>query len=226
MSIERENALFADRTDAGRLLGELVGQRRLSPTIVLALPRGGVAVGYEVARLLRAPLDVLVARKLGAPFQRELAVGAIAPGGVLVVDEPAIRYLGISDEEINRLVYAETVEMERRERMYRGEAPFPDLTGQTVLLVDDGLATGMTARAAILSVRQRAPRSIILAAPVSAPESADELAPLVDDCVFLSVPREFYAVGIWYKDFRQLTDDDVVDYLGRSREESPTAGMD
>jgi putative phosphoribosyl transferase len=219
MANRHESLLFADRTDAGARLGEQLKERCFGAAIVLALPRGGVAVGYEAARRLHAPLDVIVARKLGAPFQPELAIGAIAPGGVLVLDEPALRYLDISDEAIEKVVASETVEMGRRETIYRGDRPFPDLTGRTVLLVDDGLATGMTARAAILFVRQREPGSIVLAAPVCALESAADLAPLVDDCVFLSIPRDFHAVGIWYHDFSQLTDDDVVEFLRRSRED-------
>ena len=210
---------FADRADAGRKLAERLGDYAGEDTVVLALPRGGLAVAYEIAQALQAPLDVIVARKLGAPGQPELGIGAVAPGGVIVLDEAAIELLGVRAEEVARIAASATCEMDRRQRLYRGEAPLPDLEGRTVILVDDGLATGVTARAAIAFARMRHPRRLVLAAPVCAPETAERILPEVDDLVCLITPDNFCAVGVWYGDFEQVTNEEVVEMLEMARQE-------
>ncbi|HZO88858.1 MAG TPA: phosphoribosyltransferase [Chthonomonadaceae bacterium] len=215
-----DNAIvFQDRHDAGKQLATHLMQYREQNPIVLALPRGGVVVGYEVAQALNAPLDVIVARKLGAPGHEELGIGAIAPGGVLVRDDLAIRYLGVTEEQLQRTITRETAEMERRIRSYRGDRPFPDLHGKTVILVDDGLATGVTARAAIRSIRQQNPQRIVLAVPVCAAETAQALRGEADEVICASTPINFRAVGLWYEDFEQVTDDEVITLLQQANRE-------
>lgn len=215
---------FRDRSEAGVRLAELLSQYRGAQPLVLALPRGGVAVGFEVARSLGAPLDVIVARKLGAPGHEELGIGAIAPGGVLVLDAATIDALGISQAQIDRVVARETQEMERRTRLYRDHWPDPVLAGRTVIVVDDGLATGVTARAAVESARRRAADHIVLAVPVCASETAAALRPLVDDFVCVLRPETFMAVGLWYERFEQMTDEEVMELLEASRRNSQTTG--
>jgi len=215
------SAIFEGREDAGRRLAAELA-RRLPPdekanAIVLALPRGGVVVGYEVAKVLCAPLDVIVGRKLGAPLQPELGIGAIAPGGVRIVDEQIVTHLGISAEDIERIAAREEIEMERRLQRYRDGAPPPRLEGRTVILVDDGLATGVTARAACRSIRRENPRRLILAVPVAAPQSVDAMRDEADEIVSLYSPPDFSAVGLWYRDFSQTTDEEVVTLLARAR---------
>ena len=213
---------FRDRQDAGRQLGRLLLRYRDAAPAVLALPRGGVPVGYEVARALGAPLDVLVARKIGAPSQPELGIGAIAPGGVIVLDERTVAALGVTEAELEAIVARETAEMERRLARYRGDRPPPELRNRTVVVVDDGLATGVTARAAVASVRLEEPRAVVLAVPVAAPESARAFGALVDDLVAVIMPHDFRAVGLWYEDFEQTSDEEVLDLLDRARR-APTA---
>ena len=188
--------------------------------IVLALPRGGVVVGYEIARAFGAPLDVVVARKLGTPGQRELALGAIAPGGVLVLNEDVVGWLGISEDEVEQVASREAAEMERRARLFRGDRPEPTLKGRTVILVDDGIATGMTVRAAIEHLREQEPEHLVLAVPVCAAETAETLRSEVDQLVSLKTPSELVAIGYWYEDFEQVSDEEVVELLERSRGES------
>ena len=209
--------IFEDRRDAGarNSRSQLEPYRNDNP-VVLALPRGGVPVGYEVARALGAPLDVYVVRKLGAPNQPELGIGAIAPGGVLVLDQETMRILGITSDEIKRIVEEEKTEMERRLLKFRGDRPFPALRDRTVILVDDGLATGVTAYAGIRALRQMHPRKIVLAVPVCALQTARSLGVEVADLVCLSAPSDFGAVGIWYRNFEQTTDEEVVRLLGGS----------
>lgn len=214
--------IFEDRADAGRLLArELLHYKKEYP-IVLALPRGGVVVGYEIARTLDAPLDVIVARKLGAPGHEELGIGAIAPGGVRVLDEAAVEWLGITDARLQRVTERETEEMNRRLRLYRGDRPLTDVRDRTAILVDDGLATGVTARAAILYLRQQQPRRLILAIPVCASETAERLREEVDDFVCASTPPYFRAVGLWYRNFAQTTDQEVIDLLDRAAQNTGT----
>jgi putative phosphoribosyl transferase len=205
--------MFQDRADAGRQLAQRLTPYRDENPYVFGLPRGGVVVAREVARHLDAPLDVIVARKLGAPMQPELGIGAIAPGGVRVLDERTVRYLDIPGEQIDRIVERETGEMDRRLRLYRGDAPFPDVSGCTAIVVDDGLATGVTARAAVRSIRLHHPRRILLAAPVCAPESAASFRTEVDEVVCVEAPADFRAVGLWYDNFEQTTDEEVIALL-------------
>ncbi len=208
---------FQDRAEAGRLLAVALASRGLSAsTVVLALPRGGVPVAAELAGALAAPLDVLVVRKLGVPWQPELAMGAIA-GGTRILDHRLVHDLGISEEEVQAVVALETQESERRERLYRQDLPALELRDCTVVLVDDGLATGSTMVAAARHVRARGPRKLIVAAPVASSQACRLVRSEADECICLAQPRPFRAVGAWYKDFRQLTDDEVREILKHNR---------
>ncbi len=199
-----------DRRAAGRALAEALGRYAgRKDVIVLALPRGGVPVAAEIARGLDVPLDVMLVRKLGAPWQPELAMGAIASGGVRVMNDEVVRGMGISPEAIEQVAQEELKELERRERAYRGNRPWPDLTDKTVILVDDGLATGATMHAAIDAVRAQNPAQIVVAVPVAPPDTVRALEPLVDEVVCLFQPEPFMAIGQWYQDFSQLTDAEV-----------------
>jgi predicted phosphoribosyltransferase len=207
---------FLDRADAGRKLAGALERFRSRSPVVLALPRGGVPVGFEVARALGAPLDVIDARKLGAPGHEELAVGAIAPGAVYV-DRLLVRRLGVSAAYLEQITTAEGRELERRERLYRsGRAPL-DVEGRVVILVDDGLATGATARAAVASLRQRRPAQVLLAVPVGAPETVARLREVADDVVCLETPPDFRAVSLAYRDFSPTSDAEVVSCLAAAR---------
>jgi predicted phosphoribosyltransferase len=215
-----ESSRFRDRVEAGRLLAELLsGYAGRDDVIVLALPRGGVPVGYEVAKALGAPLDVLVVRKLGVPGHEEFAMGAIASGGLLVLDQDLVRRLGIGRAEIERTVAAELRELERREAAYRDGREPPQLEGKTVILVDDGLATGSTMRAAALAVRQANPARIVVAVPVAAAQTCDEFRDVVDEIVCALTPQPFQAVGLWYDDFSQTSDDEVRALLSEAAEQ-------
>ena len=198
---------FADRRDAGRTLAAALTAYRGRDVVVLALPRGGVPVGAEVARALDAPLDVFVVRKLGLPGQPELAMGALASGGVQVVNDAVARHA--SAAELAAVVARETVEIERRERDYRGERALTAVEGRVVILVDDGLATGATMRAAVAAVRRLSPAEVVVAVPVGAPETVREVAAVADDVVCSAQPSSFFAVGQCYDDFTQTTDDEV-----------------
>ena len=187
-------------------------------TLVLALPRGGVPVAFEVARALRAPLDIFLVRKLGVPGQEELAMGAIASGGVRVVNEDVVRHLGITPEVIDAVAAREQGELERRERAYRDERPAPDVRGRTVILVDDGLATGSTMRAAALALRQQGPARVVVAVPVASREACEEFRGEVDDIVCAATPEPFMGVGRWYEDFSQTTDEEVRELLARAQQ--------
>lgn len=205
---------FHDRSDAGRrLAAELRRFAGRGDVLVLGLARGGVPVAFEVARVLGAPLDVLVVRKLGVPGHEELAMGAIASGGVRVVSQDLIRRLGISAAEVDHVAQVEARELERRERQYRGDRPLPSVAGKTVILVDDGLATGSTMRAAVEGLRPRRPDRIVVAAPVAAHETCEALRHVADEVVCALTPEPFYAVGAWYEDFSQTTDEEVHDLL-------------
>ena len=208
---------FRDRTEAGRLLGAELASRNLpKDSIVLALPRGGVPVGFEVARALCAALDVVVVRKLGVPWQPELAMGAIASGGSRFLDEKLIRKMGISQGAVEAIAARETQEAERRERLYRGDRPALDLRNRTVILVDDGLATGSTMLAAVKCVKSLEPVSLIVAAPVGSKQACAHIRKWVDECVCLATPEPFVAVGEWYEDFRQTSDAEVRELLARA----------
>ncbi len=208
---------FRDRSEAGRLLaGRLASADLRSPVVVLALPRGGVPIGREVAAALGATFDVLVARKLGAPQQPELGIGAIAEGGGRVVDDALQRQLRMSDQQLRAVEAAEEVELARRVERYRAGRARPELAGRHVVLVDDGLATGVTAHAALLSLERLAPERVVLAVPVCAPSTTDRLERLGHEVICLICPDPFHAVGEWYDDFSPVSDDEVVDLLAAS----------
>ena len=201
---------FHDRFTAGRELAKhLSAYANRSDAIVLGLPRGGVAVAYEVARALNLPLDVLLVRKLGVPGQEELAMGAIASGGVRVLNHAVIQALGLSQAAIDEVIRKEEQELRRREEQFRGQRPPLDLKGKTVILVDDGLATGATMWAAVTAVRQQEPAKIVMAVPVADPSSCDAFRQIADDVVCAITAEPLHAVGLWYQDFPQLTDDEV-----------------
>lgn len=212
---------YADRRDAGRVLAAALASRcqQAHDTVVLALPRGGVPVGFEVARRLGAPLDVFAVRKLGLPGQEELAIGAVASGGVRVLNEELVAALGIPRSVIDAVTAVETRELERREREYRAGRPPLDVTGRTGILVDDGLATGSTMRAAVAALRRRAPRRVVVAVPIAPPSTCAELATEVDDIVCAVTPEPFFSVGQWYVDFSQTTDDEVRELLEEASRE-------
>lgn len=205
--------IFENRADAGRQLAAKLQAYAGGGTRVLALPRGGVPVGYEVARALCAPLDVFVVRKIGAPGREELAMGAIASGGVRVLNEETIRYLGVDQETVEAITAREVRELERRERAYRGSLPAHDVGGRTVILVDDGLATGASMHAAILALRKRAPKELVVAVPVAPADTCAMLEPYVDGLIVLTTPEPFRGVGAWYGDFAQVSDEEVRDLL-------------
>lgn len=206
---------FLDRDQAGRRLGEALSRQPIEgPVIVLALPRGGVPVAARVAEELRAPLDILVVRKLGVPRHEELAMGAIASGGGYVLNHDVIRQLGITTEQIEHVVALEQEELRRREAEYRGRKPFPDVAGHTVILVDDGAATGASMRVAVEALRQLGPRAIIAAVPVASREAAEMLDNVADRCTCIIEPDPFYGVGVWYGDFSEVSDGEVRLLLG------------
>jgi putative phosphoribosyl transferase len=217
---------FEDRRQAGRALAEAVVELELDDPVVLALPRGGVPVGFEIAQRLGAPLDVLVVRKLGVPGHEELAMGAIASGGTRVLNSDVVFSLRISDQILDAVAAHEQRELERRERLFRGERPPIAVAGRSVILVDDGLATGATMRAAALSLRQRQPREIIAAVPVGAPSGCALLARLVDRVVCLAQPEPFHGVGIWYRNFEQTSDEEVRGLLEVNRRRLARASGD
>src|SRR6266496_3656279 len=202
--------IFRDRKDGGRQLAtRLKDYANRSDVVVLALPRGGVPVAYEVAKQLDAPLDLFLVRKLGVPGYEELAMGAIASGGVCVINEDVVCTLDIPDEVIYAVAKHEQHELERRERAYRGDRPSPDVKGHTVILVDDGLATGSTMRAAVRALRKQGPARIVVAVPVSAPQTCEEFKSEVDETVCAATPRMFNGVARWYEAFSQTSEDEV-----------------
>jgi putative phosphoribosyl transferase len=208
---------FRDRREAGRLLAEkLTAYAGRSDVLVLALPRGGVPVAFEVAQALQAPLDVFLVRKLGVPGQEELAMGAVSTGGVRVLNEPVVVGLRIPAEVIETVTAARQRELAARERVYRGDRPPPDVRSRTVLLVDDGLATGATMRAAVAGLRRQEPARVVVAVPIAAAETCAELQAEADEVICALTPRPFHSVGLWYQDFTQTTDDEVRDLLARA----------
>jgi predicted phosphoribosyltransferase len=214
--------VFRDRKHAGQELARRLDHYRgKDDVVVLGLPRGGIPVAYEVARSLRAPLDVFVVRKLGVPGHSELAMGAIASGGVVVLNESIVRGLGIPRRAIEAVAEKEQHELERREERYRGARPLPDVRGRTVILVDDGLATGSTMKAAVKSMRRLGPVRIVVAVPVAPPETCDEVAAMVDEIVCLVTPDPFWAVGEWYQDFGQTSDEEVRELATPAEQPTP-----
>ncbi len=215
--------VFEDRSEAGRSLADALAPWRGAPdTVVLGLPRGGVPVAYEIASALGLPLDVLVVRKLGLPGQPELAMGAIASGGAVVVNDEVVRYLPPGSDALDAVRQREQLELERRERIFRGDRPPLDIRGRTGILVDDGLATGATMAAAVRALRKLGAKRIIVAVPVASAEARDRVAELADEVVCLSAPAWFTAVGQWYRNFEQTEDAEVSELLERAT--SGTAG--
>jgi predicted phosphoribosyltransferase len=208
---------FRDRKDAGRQLAARLAVYARDPSVlVLALPRGGVPVAYEVAQALGAPLDVFLVRKLGVPGQEELAMGAVATGGVRVLNDEVVAGLGIPDYVIEAVTAWQLRDLERRERLYRDDRPPPDVRGRTVILVDDGLATGATMHAAVQALRQQQPARIVVAVPTAAPDVCEAFRAEADDVVCAVTPEPFYSVGLWYEDFSQTTDEEVRELLARA----------
>ena len=217
--------LFTDRTEAGQILA-----RRLkyladrTDVVVLALPRGGVPVAFEVAEELHVPLDVFLVRKLGVPGHEELAMGAVASGGVRVVNDKVVQVLGISEQTIETVAEKEWEELERREKLYRNDAAPVNVRGRIVILVDDGLATGASMRAAVLALRQQQPAGIIVAVPVAAPETCADFETEVEQTICLETPEPFYAVGLYYRHFAQVTDEQVRELIKQSAEDLESIG--
>jgi predicted phosphoribosyltransferase len=219
--------IFRDRTEAGRQLAARLAQYADRPDVlVLALPRGGVPVGYEVARALHVPMDVFIVRKLGVPGHEELAMGAVATGGVRVLNDQVVQGLGIPDYVIDAVADWEQREIQRRERLYRGQRPPPDVRGKTVILVDDGLATGSTMLAAVRALRQLGPARIVVAVPVASRDTCELLKSEVDEVLCAVTPEPFYAVGLWYRNFSQTTDEEVRELLEQSTAEVAHTGPD
>jgi len=209
---------FKNRSEAGRFLAQKLEEYTNDPNVVvLALPRGGVPVAFEVAEALKAPLDIFVVRKLGVPGYDELAMGAIASGDIRVLNSRVVDYLDIPDETIERVAAREKRELQRRERLYRGTRPMIDVRGRTVIIVDDGMATGSTMRAAVRALRQQQPKKIIVAVPVGARETCESFTKDVDTmCVCAITPEPFDGVGLWYRDFEQTSDEEVRHLLARA----------
>ncbi len=214
---------FLDRYDAGHRLAAALSHYANQPDVlILGLPRGGVPVAYEVARALHAPLDVFLVRKLGFPGHPELAMGAIATGGVRILDRQLIQMYGVPSDAIERVTTQEQQELARREHLYRDDRPPPDVRGRTVILIDDGLATGSTMRAAVEALREEGARKIVVAVPVAPPDTCEAMKDEVDEIVCAVMPEPFRAVGIWYADFSETTDDEVRDLLARAERAATT----
>jgi predicted phosphoribosyltransferase len=215
---------FRDRAEAGRVLaGKLADYAGRDDVIVLALPRGGVPVAFEVATALGAPLDVFLVRKLGAPGHEELAMGAIASGDVVVMNDEVVQAMHVQADEIRDAIASERRELARRESAYRDDRPPVDVVGRTVILIDDGLATGSTMRAAVTALRRQDPARIVVAVPIGASSTCAELQALADDCICAITPEPFRAVGIWYEDFAQTEDDEVGELLARAEAVTSTS---
>ena len=216
---------FIDRTDAGRQLAKALARYKAQRPVVLALPRGGVPVAAEVATALDAPLDLILVRKIGVPFQPELAMGAVVDGGkpIIVRNEDVISLTGVSEQEFNANCDQQLAEIERRRKLYLGDRPHSQIAGQTVIVVDDGIATGATTRAALQAIRMRKPSKLVLAIPVAPTATLKELRGEADDIVCLEDYEEFGAIGLFYSDFRQVSDTEVIEILARHPVKSPTA---
>lgn len=216
-SKEKARMLFEDRHEAGRQLARQLGSYRGKNAIVLALPRGGVVVGYEVAKALDLPLDVIITRKIGAPGNPEYAIGAVAETGDVQLNQEEIRLYGISSQYVNTEIKRQRQEIERRVQLYRGGRRLPNVRDKIVIIVDDGIATGFTMRASIRAIKAEQPEKIVLAVPVAPPDVLDEMRREVDEVVCLATPEPFFAVGAWYRHFEQTTDEEVRDYLAEVR---------
>lgn len=211
--------MFRDRTEAGRRLAERLQHLRDRDPVVLALPRGGVPVGFEIASALGCPLDVVLVRKIGAPHQPELALGAVVDGeqAETVINEDVAASVGASEDYIEQATRRELEEIERRRQLYRGERPRAEVAGRTAIVVDDGIATGATMRAALIAIRRAGPAHLVLAAPVAPPDTIEKLAREVDEVVCLATPWLFFAIGRFYDDFHQVSDQEVIDLLERAQ---------
>jgi putative phosphoribosyl transferase len=208
---------YRSRSEAGRLLARTLHRYKdRSDVLVLALPRGGVPVAYEVATALKAPLDVFIVRKLGVPGNEELAMGAIASGGIRTLNSSVIQHLNIPEEAIEAVAAREGEELRRRERLYRGDKPSPTISGRIVILIDDGLATGSTMKAAIAALRRQNPAKIVVAVPTAPADTCDELQHEADEVICAVTPEPFYAVGLWYENFEQTTDAEVTELIRRA----------
>lgn len=213
---------FQDREEAGKMLALKLTEYSNKDTIVLAIPRGGVVIGYQVAHELKAPLDIIVPRKIGAPDNSELVIGAVAEDGSLSLDESAVMYMNISKSYIEEESRRQITEIRRRLKLYRGETPYPMLQDHVIIIVDDGIATGSTVKAAIASIRKKKPKSVVVAVPVAPRSTVKELEKEADRVICLSTPEFFYAIGQFYVDFSQTTDGEVIRLLKKSREETET----
>lgn len=209
--------IFEDRQDAGRQLASKLKTYKNKQLIVLALPRGGVPVGFEIARTLAVPLDVLIVRKIGSPANPEFGIGAVAEGGVRVLDWTVIKQLGISENELDGIIKREEEELKRRVKIYRNDKPLPLFKNKTVIIVDDGLATGVTARAGIIAVKKQKPKQIIFVSPVCARDAARKIKHLVKKIICVLVPVSLSAIGSWYRNFEQITDEKVIELLRQRR---------
>lgn len=215
-------SFFNDRTDAGkRLAAKLSEYANREDVLILALPRGGVPVAFEVAKELNVKMDVFIVRKLGVPGNEELAMGAIASDNIRVLNEDVVRSFGIHQKVIDEVATKERKELERREHMYRGNRPAPKISGSTVILIDDGLATGATMRAAVAAVKTKNPAKVIVAVPVAAPDTCSFFGNEVDEVICVATPEPFYGVGAWYEDFSQTTDKEVIELLDRATKTKP-----
>ena len=215
-------SFFNDRTDAGKRLAERLSEYvNREDVLILALPRGGVPVAFEVAKELNVKMDVFIVRKLGVPGNEELAMGAIASGNIRVLNEDVVRSFRIPQRVIDEATANELRELERRERIYRGNRPTPKISGSTVILIDDGLATGATMRAAVAAVKTKNPAKVIIAVPVAAPDTCSAFGSEVDEVICVATPEPFYGVGAWYEDFSQTTDKEVCDFLDRAAKIEP-----
>jgi predicted phosphoribosyltransferase len=219
-------AIFRDRTDAGQKLAQTLMKYRDRPdVIILALPRGGVPVAFEVAKALNVVMDILLVRKLGVPGHEELAMGAIASGGVRILNEDVVRILHLSDDVIDLATARELNELERRERAYRGDRPRPNLRDRIAIIIDDGLATGASMRAAINALRLQQPKRIVVAVPTASPETCETFEQEVDEIICATTPQPFMGVGMWYRDFGQVTDQEVRELLARAVQRLPEPEM-
>jgi len=215
--------VFADRHETGRLLAEKLSEYTNTDTIIFAIPRGGVVVAYEVASKLNVPLDLIIPRKIGAPSQPELAIGAVAQDGTIVLNNRLVQQLGISKDYIEKESRKQIQEIERRLKKYRSNLKqYPNVKNKNVILIDDGIATGATVKAAILSLRKQKPKSIIIAIPVAPPDTIDSLKEQADKVICLETPDIFYAIGQFYQDFAQTTDDEVINLLRKSNKQVKT----